>query len=250
MSIAEIMNIGGGYEKPKFYGVTVAVVTDIEDPEGFGRIKVKLLNRDISDYETDFIRIVTPMTGKEWGMFFFPEIGDEVLVCFSDGDVSRPYVIGSLWNQNYKPPVTIKDQKNLVRKIKTKNGHELIFHDEDDKDSITIKTPKNLHIELQDEKEIIEISDSDGKNFIKIDVKNGTTTVIAEKKIKLQTGNSKVEIDGSGDSITIESPKSLVLKSQQISISAKSTLSMDAKSNLNIKSDGPVKIAGAVTKIN
>ncbi len=251
MSITKLMGFDdNNIRDARFLGVTVGIVTDIEDPEKLGRIKVKLLNRDTSEYETDFIRIVTPMSGKQWGMFFFPEIGDEVLVAFSDGDAVRPYVIGSLWNQNYKPPVEIKDKKNTIRKIKTKNGHEIIFKDEDDKDSIEIKTPKLLTISLEDEKEVIKIKDKSGKNLVQIDSKNGIVNVTAEKKIVIKSGNSTMKLDGNGNSVSIESSQSLKLKSQQISIEAKSMLDIKASSNINIKSDGPLNLKGAVIKAN
>ena len=108
------------YPFSSFLGIMPAVITDIDDPEKLGRVKVKLLNRDTSEYETDFIRIMTPMTGQQWGMFFFPEVGDEVLVGFSGGEIARPYVLGALWNKNNTPPVTIENKENKLRKIKTK----------------------------------------------------------------------------------------------------------------------------------
>ncbi|MFI3174342.1 MAG: phage baseplate assembly protein V [Bacillota bacterium] len=252
MSITELMysNTNNQPSMERAYGVTLGVVTDIEDPEKLGRIKVKLLNRDTSLFETGWIRITTPMVGKEWGMFFFPEIGDEVLVAFGDGDITKPYVIGSLWNANYKPPVIIEEKKNIVRKVKTKHGHELIFHDEDGKDSIEIHTPKEFKIFLDDETEHIIITDKDEKNLVKIDSKNGIVSVIGEKKINVHCGNSKVELDSEGNSITMESTQTLNLKSQQINIDAKSALTMKAASNINVKTDGPLNLKGAVVKMN
>ncbi len=251
MSITEVLNKEGS-DRPShfFFGVTVGVVTDIEDPDKLGRIKVKLLNRTTSECETDFIRILTPMSGKEWGMFFLPEVGDEVLVAFSEGDMLRPYVIGSLWNQTNKPPVTIKDKENKVRQIKTKNGHEITFVDEEGKDSITIKTPKDLTIKLEDEKEVISIQNKEGNNIVKIDAKNGEVQVLAEKKITVKAGNSKMELDGSSNNVVIESNQSIKLKSQQIVIDAKGSLELKASSNININSSGPTNIKGAITKIN
>jgi len=233
-----------------FLGVTVGVVTNIDDPDKLSRVKVKLLNRDKSDYETDFIRVATPMTGKEWGMFFFPEVGDEVLVAFSNGDIVKPYVIGSLWNQNYKAPVQINDGKNIVRQIKTKNGHEIIFHDEDNKDFIEIKTPKELKINLSDEKEVISINDKQGKNIVKIDSKNGIIEILAEKKISVKAGNSKIELNGNNNSVNIESNQSLTLKSQQVVIDAKGTLDLKSSGTVNLKAGGPANIKGAVVKLN
>ncbi|OEF97195.1 hypothetical protein BHF68_05840 [Desulfuribacillus alkaliarsenatis] len=231
-------------------GVTVGIVTDINDPAKLGRVKVKLINRDQSDWETDYIRVMTPMTGKEWGSFFFPEVGDEVLVAFSHGEIMKPYVLGSLWNKHYKPPHKIEDQKNDIRKIKTRCGHEIIFNDEKSKESIEIKTPKQLSIMLDDEKEVITIQDKNGKNIMTIDSKNGQIQVKADKKITLQSGKSNVILDAQKDSLHIESGSSIHMKSQQISISAKSTLDIKAGSSLTVKSDGPATIKGATVKIN
>lgn len=250
MSITELFFEGENKDKQLFAGVTVGVVTDINDPEKLGRVKVKLLDRDTSEFETDYIRVMTPMTGAQWGMFFFPEIGDEVLVAFGGGDLTRPYILGSLWNQNNKPPVEIQDSKNDIRKIKTKSGHELIFKDEESHETIEIKTPKLLTISMDDEKEVIQVKDKEGKNILKIDSANGIVTILAEKKISIKTGNSSIDMDGDSNRIVIESNQSLQLKSQQISIEAKSGLDIKASSNMNIKSDGPLSLKGAVIKAN
>ncbi|WP_243138156.1 phage baseplate assembly protein V [Heliorestis acidaminivorans] len=233
-----------------FPGVTVAIVTDINDPEKRGRVKVKIVNRDSSDYETDYIRVMTPMTGKQWGSFFFPEVGDEVLIAFNQGDINRPYVLGSLWNKEYKPPTTIENQKNDLRMIRTRSGHELIFNDEKSKESILIKTPKALSISLNDDKETIVIKDKAGKNIMTIDSKNGQITVTANKKMTLQSGKSNVILDAQKDSLNIESSSSIQIKSQQISIRAASTLELKAGSSLSVKCDGPTTVKGATVKIN
>ena len=252
MSILDVLtNDDNATVAPDFLpGVTIGVVTDINDPEKLGRLKVKIINRNSSDYETDYIRVMTPMTGKEWGSFFFPEVGDEVLVAFSHGDINRAYVLGSLWNKNYKPPTTIEDQKNNIRMIKTKSGHQLIFDDEDKKENILIKTPKSLTIKLEDEKEIITITDKDGKNLMTIDSKNGLINVVAENKITVRSGKSNMILDAQKDSLSLESSSSINIKSQQISIDAKSSLELKAGGSLTVKCDGPTTLKGATVKIN
>ncbi len=238
------------YENYYFNGIAVGVVTDIDDPEKRSRLKVKILMRDSSEFETDYIRVMTPMTGKEWGMFTFPEVGDEVILAFAGGDMTRPYVLGSLCNQDYKAPIEIQDGKNITRQIKTKCGHELTFHDEDGKEHIEVKTPKSLTILVDDEAEKIELRDKNQKNLMKIDSKNGIVTINAEKKIVIKTGNATIEMDGSSNQITMESNQSIQLKSQQISINAKGSLELKASSNMNIKTDGVLSMKGAVAKLN
>ena len=81
MSIFEML--AQEHEDQSFCGITVGIVSDIKDPEKKNRVKVRLLNRTDSLQETDYIRVMTPMAGKDYGAFFLPEVGDEVLVGIS-----------------------------------------------------------------------------------------------------------------------------------------------------------------------
>jgi hypothetical protein len=84
-------------------GVVIGVVTNANDPEKNGRIKVRFPWLD-DKHETDWIRIATMMAGSFRGSLFRPEVNDEVLVAFDHGDVRFPYVIGFLWNGQDQPP--------------------------------------------------------------------------------------------------------------------------------------------------
>lgn len=118
----------------KIFGVTVAIVTDNQDPQGHYRIKVRfpwLPNGGSSGPEqSDWCRIATMGAGKDRGMFCLPEVDDEVLVAFEHGDIGRPYVIGSLWNSSSTVHRANKKDddrsgKNDVRSFKSRSGHQL-----------------------------------------------------------------------------------------------------------------------------
>lgn len=251
MSISDIFQSEEERRYSSHYnGLAVGVVTSIDDPDNQSRVKVKILARDTSEFETDFIRVMTPMTGEEWGMFFFPEVGDEVLLGFGGGDITRPYVLGGLWNKKYRAPAKISNQKNDIRKIRTKSGHELIFGDEQDKEFIKIATPNQLMVNLDDSNKVISIKDKDGKNIVKIDSKNGIVNVTAEKKVVVASGNSKMTLDGNGNKVSLESAQSINIKSQQIVIESKGTLDIKSSGTLNVKADGPANLKGAIVKIN
>ena len=87
----------------RIYGVVVGVVTNNQDPEELGRVKVKFPWLSDAD-ESDWARIATPMAGNEKGIYFLPEVDDEVLVVFEHGDLRFPYIIGALWNGQAPPP--------------------------------------------------------------------------------------------------------------------------------------------------
>lgn len=240
--------------------ITVGVVTNINDPEGLGRVKVKLLNRTTSDNETDFIRVMTPMSGAQWGMFFLPEVGDEVLVAFCDGDICRPYVIGSLWNnaedekQRRKAPVIVNDsdkKENNIREIKTKSGHSIIFDDTKDAEKIDITTSKELKLSFDDKEEFVSIKDKDGNNEIKIDSKNGAISIIAKQKIEFVAGDSKIILDGQGNSISINSANgNLEISGNQVKIEGQSNTELKSSGQVTVQASGVTEVKGSMVKLN
>ncbi len=237
--------------QPTLSSVTVGVVTNIEDPEKLGRVKVRLLNRTNSDYETDYIRVMSPMVGAEWGMFFLPEVGDEVVVAFCDGDISRPYVLGGLYNNDKKQPTQIEEDKNDIRMIKTRSGHSFIFSDKEGEESVKLITSTEISLTLDDKDTIIKLSDKDGKNLLQIDGKNGAISLNSDSSIEIKTGNSTVTLNGSGSgSISIESNGNLTLKGQQVSIEGQSAVNIKASGQVNVEASGPASLKGALVKIN
>ena len=86
--------------RPRWYGVYLGLVTDLNDPDGQGRVKVSCRGRPDPGggaYEA-WARLATLMGGDNRGTWFVPDIDDEVLVAFEGGDPRRPYVLGGLWN--------------------------------------------------------------------------------------------------------------------------------------------------------
>nr|WP_256489293.1 phage baseplate assembly protein V [Pleionea sp. CnH1-48] len=109
------------------------MVKDLEDPEKLGRIKVKYTLLD-GEPTSNWARIATPMASSTAGMFFQPEIDDEALVVFESGNMSRPYIIGFLWNGTNKPPEETMEKRTL----KTISGHTMVFDDTEGEENITI----------------------------------------------------------------------------------------------------------------
>ena len=125
-------------------GVVVGIVKDLADPKGEGRVVLEYPWLPAS-LRSDWAPIATPQAGPSRGMFFMPEINDEVLVAFNHGDFAHPYVVGFLWNGEQKPP----DSNTKHRTIKTPGGHQVVFQDENPK-KITIKSAGGLQITMDD----------------------------------------------------------------------------------------------------
>jgi phage protein D/phage baseplate assembly protein gpV len=129
-------------------GVAIGIVTNNDDPDALGRVKVKYPWFS-DELESDWVRVSAPSAGEERGILFTPEINDEVLVAFDHGDSGRPFVIGGLWNGKDKIPAgtaaVVSDQKVNQRIIRSRSGHLVILDDTDGKEQIIVqdKTEKN-----------------------------------------------------------------------------------------------------------
>ena len=151
--------------RSRLFGAVVGIVTNNNDPDRLGRVKVKFPWLSAGD-ESAWARLAVPMAGNARGVCFLPEIDDEVLVMFDRGDVRLPYVIGALWNGKERPPVDNADGKNNLRVIKSRSGHVIRFNDEAGK-------------------ETLEIVDASGGNRVVIDTANKTITVTSGQDIVL-----------------------------------------------------------------
>ncbi|MFF4177728.1 VgrG-related protein [Streptomyces sp. NPDC001750] len=89
---------GGG---ARCAGLVNGTVTDTQDPDGSGRVKVRF--PWLSDeYASDWAR-TAQSGGTSGGEAFIPEVGDEVLVGFEHGHLDRPYVLAGLYNGKDRP---------------------------------------------------------------------------------------------------------------------------------------------------
>jgi phage baseplate assembly protein gpV len=107
-------------------GVVSGTVVDIEDPLCVGRVRVQV---DVVDslHPLPWARVAVAMAGPFAGSYAVPNLGDEVLVAFENGDVDSPYVIGCLWNGVQRPP--LPSPLAQIRVLRTPVGNQLAFTD-------------------------------------------------------------------------------------------------------------------------
>jgi type VI secretion system secreted protein VgrG len=191
----------------------IATVTDNKDPDNLGKVKVQMVWQK-NNATTPFIKVLTPHSGtrngdrKNRGLFFTPEVGDFVIVGFTQNDPDRPFVMGSVPHGNSID--TTKNTENHVKAIRTRTGSTIYFHDkENDKE-------QEIRIEV-DEKNYISVLVNDG---------DGTIKVYSTKEI---------EVDAK-ESITVKSGKTINIKSEKITIEASDSITMQANNKIDIKS--------------
>jgi uncharacterized protein involved in type VI secretion and phage assembly len=147
------------------------------------------------------------MAGKDRGIYFVPEVDDEVLVAFERGDLRFPYVVGSLWNGKDKPPASNGDGKNDLRLIKTRKGHKLTFND-----------------------------NSGSQGLVQLELNDGKKLSIDDNGITLDDGKgNSIVIKSNGGSIAITAKTDLSIKAPKIAIEATGTLDVKASGTLGLK---------------
>ncbi len=189
----------------RFYGVYSAQVTDVVDPDGQGRVRLRLPwspDTGGSGYET-WARLATLMAGGGRGSWFIPDVGDEVLVCFEAGDPRRPYVLGGLWNGRDQPPESMDGAGNNDRKtLRSRNGVVVTLDDASGRERLHMETPGGQRVTLRDGPGAIEIEDGNG-NSMKLE--SAGVTVRSPAKVRIEA--SLVEI--SAGTLKVDAPMSL-----------------------------------------
>jgi phage protein D len=192
----------------------VGIVTDNQDPQGWGRVKVKLPTLT-EEHASNWARVLGVGAGNNRGFDCLPEVNDEVLVGFEHGNIHRPYVIGGVWNGKDSPPEAIADTvesgKVRLRTFKTRMGHTLQFVEEDkggSKAGVRVKTAGGHTLYLNDSDRFVEIETQ---------------------------GGHQIKMDDRG---------------LAISVNSQGNLSLNAKGNIEIKANGTITVNGAIIRLN
>jgi phage protein D/phage baseplate assembly protein gpV len=209
----------------------IGVVQDLDDPLGWGRVKVGLPWRSDA-LESIWARLATLDAGPSQGTLFIPDVGHEVVVGFLGGDSSQPVVLGSLWNGQQAPPEAIDPDANAVRSIVTRSGHKIRF-DDGGAAMLEVATAEGHSIVLTDaDGGSIELSDPNGSNRIKV-------------------SGDGIEIEaGSGD-VTISAPAGKVaVAGSGFEAKASGPAKVESSATLDLKASATLGIRGALVNIN
>lgn len=252
----------------RIYGVMVGIVAKNYDENMQGRLCVNIPTRDEGKSELKWARLAMPSSGKKWGHYFMPEIGDEVLLAFEGGNIERPYVIGSIPIDTNPFLTGSVDKNNRIKRIVTKNGSHITFEDGIDqngdgapeKDRITVQTAGKTHtVTLDNENKKIVISDKNKKNFIEMSTEenSGKMTVKLESSLTIKVGDTiTLTLNGESGAVKIDASQLKIAVSDQYAVSSSGTMkleggqvSINASSGFKAESGGPASISGMPIKI-
>lgn len=197
-------------------GLAIAIVTNNQDPEKLGRVKLKFPWLDEAT-ESTWAPVASTDAGNKRGFMFVPEVNDEVLVGFLHGDAAQPFILGGLWNGKDVPPEgsdqVVSNGAVNQRIIASRSGHKVTFDDTSGSEKISIV-------------------DKTGNNKITID----------------SSSPGKIQVECSGD-VEITAKGDLKMSGRSVSLEGKLKLELKAP-QVDVKGDTMVKIGGAMVQIN
>lgn len=225
------------------------MVTDNHDPKGLGRVRVKFHWMNGTE-KTPWIRVTSPHGGGGKGMFFIPEVGEEVIVGFEGDSPTKPYVIGTVYHG--KASNTYSNGGNDVKALQTRSGNKVIMND---KDGSVFVEDKDGNSMLIDGAGNITVKSN---NTVTIDATNQITfktkLISMEAVDKIQM-NSKI-LDGQFDNTATLFGKNEmnvgsttvtnVDSENKVSISGGTETDIYGKQKVALSSDGSVEAMGKV----
>lgn len=175
---------------------TLAEVISVKDPDHLNRVQIRLLSFDgVGDHDGPiWARVAVPFAGGDRGAFLVPDVGDEVLVTFVNGDPRWPVVVGGLWNGNAAGPETLGGSGDRVDRwtIVGKAGTRIaIVEESSGQPTISLTTPAGV---------------------------SGTLTDTGGGKIEFKGAGTTVTIDTQG--VTIQTPSKVSVQASQVQVTA------------------------------
>jgi len=181
--------------------IVIGIVTNNQDPDSMGRVKVKFPWLD-DQQESNWARVLGIGGGNERGILYLPEIDDEVLVAFELGDIDHPFILGGLWNGQDKLPEDqgqLLDGSKVKRRIhKSRDGHFFVFEDVDGAGGITIQDRKG---------NIIKVESADDKMTVNM---AGDIIIEAKMNVTIKAGRD-MSLEATGN-VSIEAGQELQMK--------------------------------------
>ena len=210
------------------------VVTDNNDPDQLGRVRIRLDWQDNSQM-TPWARVLSLHSGDSRGSYFIPETGDEVLVDYEDGDPQRPVILGSFYNKSHAPEDSWVTSNNDIKKIRTRSGHTIEFNDSSGSENLIIYNGSGSSPDSNDNKIVLSL------NPDKI-------TIESQGDIEIKGNNIKLDAQGNLD---LHAATGLTAKADAGSVSVEGTqVTVKGDATAEISSSGSTTVKGSIVQIN
>ncbi len=225
---------------PGISGLQNGIVKQIDsDPDNAFRVLVTI---PMLANKTVWARLSNLYATSGAGSYFYPEVGDEVVLGFFNDDPRFPVILGSLYS-NTKAPAYTPESKNATKAIVSKSLVKIVFDEE--KKSLTIVTPSNNTVVLSDDQKSIVLSDQNGN---KIEMTSSGINIESASDITLKA-NQNVNVNATA-SIAIKATSDLSLSGLSVSGSAETQMVMKGSATAEFSAGAECTIKGAMVMIN
>ncbi len=242
----------------------IAKVKKINDPDGLSRIKVQFPWQVSINQTTPWIRVATPYAGGDRGFHVLPEVNDEVLIGFENGEVERPFMQSALYTGVNKHTAWQSEQNNF-KGFQTRSGNKVLLNDENG--SITIADPSGNVILMQGNGEIViqapnklTLASKDieikGSNSINIHALpndeggDGTMSIFAQRDLGIHVMDQGIGVSA-GEHITIESENASVNLNAATDANVNAeNIKVQAGKEALVQGGAKAKITGGKVEIN
>jgi phage baseplate assembly protein gpV len=220
--------------KQPVQGLVTAKVNDRQDD---GTYRLTYLTMGEAGTPSAPARVMMPMAGGNRGMYFFPEVGDEVVVAFEHGDTNFPIILGAVWNNNDPVPQQAKaSSENNIKTIVSRSGHQLTFDDTNGAQQITLMTQGGHGLTLNDLiPGQINLASQGGLSVTLEDVPG---------KITLTASGNTVVVDGTGITLTSDLAVSITALGVSLNATGPTGIVMKATGPIALTSTASVALAG------
>lgn len=224
-------------------GIITARVTNINDPENLGRVKLKFMGLDESQ-ESEWARVLLMGAGEQTGATMLPEVNDEVLATFEDNDIRRPIVLGSLYTTKTKmPPAERSNGKWSRVTLMERFGHQiLLWGGSGQEQGVTIKLKNGSEITM----------DHQGTRIVgkadKTTIENGQSKIEMERSGKITITGTEIQLKADSK-VQVEAAGQLGVKGAQVTVEGTGKAEVKAPMS-SVKGDGMLELKGGLVKIN
>jgi Rhs element Vgr protein len=225
-------------------GMQVGIVKDTYDEDG-GEYRVQVEIPMLND-TTEFVwaRIASFYASNSFGAFFYPEVDDEVILGFVDGNPAYPVILGSLYSSAMQPAdVAIPaDSDNNIKALVTRSQLQMQFDDENI--VMTMLTPNGNTIVISDQDEGITITD---QNSNQIQLNGDGITIESASAMTIKATDA---LTLQGDSVTISATNAVSINGEDVSASGSSSATVNGDSSCTISSSGSTNVSGSSVNLN
>ncbi len=238
------------------FSLVLATVKNIKDEKKLNRVKCLPIDAKSENEMTDWCYVMSPMGGKDSGLFLFPQVGDLVVLGYLRNDPHSAVVLGSYWNSETTAPLKVEDGKSQDYCLKSRKKVELNLHDEENKQKLTVKMPSGTLVEVDDEKQTVTTQDQNGNTSLRMDLKKGEVELKASSKITLSAGGASITLEKNGK-ITIKGSNAVTIEGRSVELKAQGQLSLQgldvnakANNNLDLSATMNASVKGMLLKLN